>query len=94
MVGTAPIFYRVLVDHQVADHLDRPGQSLVVKKLVPPVPDTGRYIVDGMVPLQNRRIVFGCMEQFRKFVSDVPETFPRELWPPAFDGYWDVDDDA
>lgn len=57
------------------------------------VPDTGRYIVDGMVPLQNRRIAFDCFERFRKFVSDVPGMFPRELLSQAFGGFWDVDEE-
>ena len=78
MIGTAPVFYRIVIDQNLAHNIDRPGQSLTVKKLVPPVADLGRYMVDGMVPLENRQVVFRCLNQFRKFVSDGDFTYTDE----------------
>lgn len=87
MIGTAPVFYRILITQSLSENLHRPGQTLVVKKLIPPVPDMGRYIVDGMVPLENRKIVFKCWELFKMFVSHgVSVTFPLDLLALDEDG--------
>jgi len=69
MIGSAPVFYRTTMESSLVDHLERPGQSLILKKFVPSVPDQGRYVVDGMVPLENRKIVFQCLELFRKLLQ-------------------------
>lgn len=69
MIGTAPIFYRISIGNQLVQNLDQVGQSLTIRKFVPPVADQSRYIVEGMVPLENRKLVFRYLEEFRKLVS-------------------------
>ena len=69
MIGTAPIFYRISIGNQLAQNLDQVGQSLTIRKFVPPVADQNRYVVEGMVPLENRKLVFKYLEEFRKLVS-------------------------
>ncbi|KAK6974770.1 hypothetical protein R3P38DRAFT_3411506 [Favolaschia claudopus] len=43
-----------------------PTQVTFVSKLVPPVPNLANYISEGMVPLENRRIVFQCLTAFKQ----------------------------
>ena len=72
MVGTAPTFYRVTVTTALIDALATstyPAESTVVLKYTPPVPDPVNYSIQGMRPLENRRIVFQCLEAFKAVIT-------------------------
>lgn len=68
MVGPCPVFYKVPVTQDLVDALvtgQYPAQPTIVQRLVPPVPDPNSYRRRGMTPLENRRIVFQCLEAMR-----------------------------
>ncbi|KIL62602.1 hypothetical protein M378DRAFT_80878 [Amanita muscaria Koide BX008] len=68
MVGPCPIFYKIPVTQALVDALitaQYPPQPTIVQRLVPPVPDPSSYRRHGMNPLENRRIVFQCLEAMR-----------------------------
>ncbi|KAJ7709498.1 hypothetical protein B0H17DRAFT_1190703 [Mycena rosella] len=72
MFGTGPIFYKIPISSELVTAIDRaqyPPNATVVSKLVPPVPDLYQYLEEGMVPLENRRVVFQCLAAFRQFVA-------------------------
>lgn len=65
MVGTAPIFYRVIVTERLLralKHGSYPDEETIVLRFVPPVPQREDYLSFGMRPVANRRIVFQCFE--------------------------------
>jgi hypothetical protein len=71
MVGNAPVFYRTFVTTALTDGLyesTRPKKSTTVLRYNPPVPDFRRYISEGMRPLENRRVVFQCLEAFKAVI--------------------------
>jgi hypothetical protein len=68
MVGARPIFYKVPVTQALVSALitaQYPAQPTIVQRLVPPVPDEETYMIHGMNPLADRRIVFQCLEAMR-----------------------------
>ncbi|KAJ7769118.1 hypothetical protein DFH07DRAFT_290430 [Mycena maculata] len=71
VTGTALTFYKIPISEDLLDAISRaqyPTAPTVVHKLVPPVPNLHKYLSEGMVSLDNRRIVFQCLEAFRQFV--------------------------
>ncbi|KAJ7851442.1 hypothetical protein B0H14DRAFT_3661335 [Mycena olivaceomarginata] len=61
MFGTAPTFYKIPISSELVTAIGRaqyPPNATIVSKLVPPVPDLYGYLKEGMVPLENRRVVF------------------------------------
>lgn len=48
-----------------------PENVTIVRKFVPPVLDLPNYATQGMVPLQNRRVLFRCFEAFKIFVRSL-----------------------
>ncbi|KAJ7082378.1 hypothetical protein B0H15DRAFT_852732 [Mycena belliarum] len=72
LLGTAPIFYQIPISSELVTAIARaqhPQNPTIVKKLVPPVPHLHKYLRDGMVLLENRRIVFQCLTAFKQFVG-------------------------
>ena len=68
MVGTAPYFYRVLITEALLTAVETASflnEETVVLRFIPPVPDMDSYVFDGMRPLENRRIIFQCLEAFK-----------------------------
>lgn len=68
MVGPCPIFYKIPVTQALVDALitaQYPAQPTIVQRLVPPVPNPNLYRRHGMNPLENRAIVFQCLEAMR-----------------------------
>jgi len=68
MVGPCPVFYKIPVTQSLVDALataQYPLQPTVVKMLLPPVPNINQYCRYGMNFLENRRIVFQCLEALR-----------------------------
>ena len=69
--GTAPMFYKIPVTADLFECLTTaqfPSQKTTVQRLIPPVPDMSRLLEDGMLPLENRRIILQCFEAFKQFV--------------------------
>ncbi|KAF9065411.1 hypothetical protein BDP27DRAFT_1269355 [Rhodocollybia butyracea] len=65
MVGPRPIFYKVPVTQDLVSYLSTgqyPSQPTIVQRLVPPVADKEAYMVHGMNPLADRRVVFRCLK--------------------------------
>ena len=71
MVGSAPIFYNIVLTekllHCIYDGI-YPSEETVVLKYVPPVPVPAHYQSFGIRPLENRRIVFQCLEAFKSLI--------------------------
>ncbi|OJA09320.1 hypothetical protein AZE42_07477 [Rhizopogon vesiculosus] len=69
MSGTTPIFYKIPITEELIDAIScaqHPPNQTVVDKLVPPVPHLHSYSSDGMIPLENRRIIIQCLEAFKQ----------------------------
>ncbi|KAM6499421.1 hypothetical protein JOM56_004929 [Amanita muscaria] len=72
MVGTAPSFYRTTISESLLNALvtaSYPTDKTVVFRFIPPVPNQMCYTIDGMRPLGNRRVVFQCLEAFKRFIK-------------------------
>ena len=68
MVGSAPIFYRIIVTAALIDALvtsTYPVEPTIVLKCIPPVPNPARYDIEGMQSLENRGIVTRFLEAFK-----------------------------
>ena len=71
MVGISPVFYRVIVTTALIDALvtsTYPVETTTVLRYVPPVPDPENYATEGMRPLENRRVVFQCLEALKEII--------------------------
>jgi hypothetical protein len=76
MTGTTPIFYRIPVTVALLRALataqyppaQYPDEETVVLRFIPPVPNQGRYRLDGMRPLENRWIILQCFEAFKALI--------------------------
>lgn len=74
MVGTAPVFYKMLITKELADAVAFgifPPNPTVVYRHIPSVPRPTRLLSEGMKPLDNRTVILRCFEGFKKFI--VPE---------------------
>ncbi len=72
MVGTAPIFYHMIVTAALIDALvtsTYPAEPTILFKCVPPVPNHAKYAFQGIRPLENRRVVFQCLEAFKAVIE-------------------------
>ena len=71
MVATAPIFYRIPITQELLFSIvtsQYPAQVTVVQRFIPPVAVPEAYRQEGMVPLENRQVVFQCFEAMKQFV--------------------------
>lgn len=71
MVGSTTIFYRTIVTQSLLDSLvtlTYPTEDTIVLKYIPPVPQPHLYPTLGMVPSENRNIVFKCFEAFKGII--------------------------
>ncbi|KAJ7057881.1 hypothetical protein C8F01DRAFT_1151431 [Mycena amicta] len=71
MVGTAPMFYKIPISSELVTAIataQYPPNVTTVSKFIPPVPDIRSYISEGMDPLENRQVVFQCLEAFKQFL--------------------------
>jgi hypothetical protein len=72
LTGTAPIFYKITITSALLEAISTaqyPPQQTVVHRFTPPVPDPNRYSRDGMMPLENRRVVLQCFEAFKTIMG-------------------------
>ena len=77
MTGTAPAFYRIPVTPALLEAIEDgyyPSEETVVLRFVPRVPIQENYH-DGMLSLDNRRVILQSLEAFKEI------TCVRPLWP-------------
>jgi hypothetical protein len=68
ITGTASTFYKITVTRELSKAVEGgiyPKITTTVRKFVPPV---AGYPAEGMVPLEDRRLLFKCYEAFKQFV--------------------------
>ncbi|KAF8342276.1 uncharacterized protein EI90DRAFT_1325241 [Cantharellus anzutake] len=68
MIGSAPTFFKIPVSEALVKAIvtgQYPAFATTVQRLVPPVPDRLNYMIQGMKPLENRRVVFQCFQAFK-----------------------------
>jgi hypothetical protein len=66
--GSAPTFYKIPVTQNLVDAVTTaqyPPDETIVCKLLLPLPNIVNTLEEGMVPLENRRIMFQCFEAFK-----------------------------
>lgn len=71
MVGTAPIFYHIVVTEKLLGCVSQgtyPSEETVVHKYVPHVPHPYLYGLFGIRRLENRHVVFRCFEAFKPLI--------------------------
>jgi hypothetical protein len=71
MVGSVPTFYKIHVKQALVDAVQTgayPTAVTTVHKLVPPVADINQLGRQGMRPLNNRAVILGCFEAFKRFI--------------------------
>jgi len=71
MIGTAPIFYKILFTMGLADGITYgffPPLPTFVYFHAPAVPRPHRRLSEGMMPLDNRHIVLRYYEAFKRFI--------------------------
>ncbi|PPQ83398.1 hypothetical protein CVT25_003845 [Psilocybe cyanescens] len=72
LTGSAPFFYKIPVTEDLVNDVvsgKYPAEPVIVQRLVPPVQDQRHYHQQGMMPVENRRIVFQCLEALRGVLS-------------------------
>jgi len=70
--GTAPMFYKIPITTNLLESIATaqfPPQQTIVQRLIPPVPNMSRLLEDGMIPLDNRRVILQCFEAFKQFLQ-------------------------
>ncbi|KAJ7759988.1 hypothetical protein B0H16DRAFT_1415663 [Mycena metata] len=71
LVGTSPIFYNVPLTEELVRCVERgeyPTTPTIVAVHLPDLPRPHRRWVEGMEPLDNRRIILECYEAFKAFI--------------------------
>ncbi|KAF9471085.1 hypothetical protein BDN70DRAFT_605389 [Pholiota conissans] len=72
ILGSSPVFYKIDVTRELAEAVKRgvcPSTTTVVERHVPAVPRPEKRDEEGMKPLDNRRIMLGCYQAMKKFIS-------------------------
>ncbi|PPQ93700.1 hypothetical protein CVT25_001741 [Psilocybe cyanescens] len=72
MIGTAPIFYRILVTTTLLEALaaaSYPREETTVLRFIPSVPNQERYLEEGMHPIVNRHAILQCFEGFKAVIN-------------------------
>ncbi|OBZ76165.1 hypothetical protein A0H81_03373 [Grifola frondosa] len=71
IIGTFPSFFKIPITKELAECVQRgmyPENPTVVLGHVPDIPRPHRKWSEGMIPLDNRRIILQCFEAFKQFV--------------------------
>ncbi|KAJ7079721.1 hypothetical protein B0H15DRAFT_804287 [Mycena belliarum] len=72
LVGTSPTFYKVPLTEELVRCVERgeyPTTPTIVAVHLPDLPRPHRRWVEGMKPLDNRRIILECYEAFKAFIT-------------------------
>ncbi|KAF8266449.1 hypothetical protein EI94DRAFT_1733002 [Lactarius quietus] len=68
MIRSAPRFYKITITQALADAVMTPQfpiEETIMERFVPPVPNMDEFLVEGMQPLENRRVCFQSFEALR-----------------------------
>jgi len=71
MLGTAPSFFKIPVTQELISAVELgeyPSTPTVVTMHVPDIPRPSCRVAEGMMPLDNRQVIFACFEAFKQFV--------------------------
>lgn len=71
MLGTSPTFFKIPITQALVSAVelgDYPTEPTVVSMHTPEIPRPSCRAAEGMVPLDNREIIFACFEAFKQFV--------------------------
>ncbi|KAJ7696627.1 hypothetical protein B0H14DRAFT_3529712 [Mycena olivaceomarginata] len=68
LVGTSPTFYTVPLTEELVRCVERGETPTIVAVHLPDLPRPHRQWVEGMKPLDNRRIILECYEAFKAFI--------------------------
>jgi len=71
MLGTAPSFFKIPITQELVSAVELgkyPATPTTVTVHVPDIPRPSCRIAEGMVPLDNREVIFACFEAFKQFV--------------------------
>ena len=78
MMGSAPAFYRIPVTPALLQAIEGgyyPSEETVALRFVPRIPSQESYL-DGMLSLDNRRIILQSLEAFKALIARVCPPFP------------------
>ena len=70
MVGTSPTFFKIPVTQALATAVELgeyPTEPTVVSMHTPEISRPSCRVAEGMIPLDNREIIFACFEAFKQF---------------------------
>lgn len=68
MVGTMPVLYKIEVSGELVECVQTaqvPPTTTKVQRLILPVEGS---VHDGMIPVENRKIMLACLEAFKALV--------------------------
>jgi hypothetical protein len=71
LVGSSPTFFKMPITEDLAQCVESgkfPLDKTTVTGHIPVIPCPSRRLIEGMVPLDNRRAILKCYESFKKFV--------------------------
>ena len=72
MTGTFPKFYKIPVTEELVTGVETaqyPANTTIVHGHIPEIPRPTKGEEEGMVPLDNRRVILACFEAFKQFVN-------------------------
>ncbi|KAI6131821.1 hypothetical protein EV401DRAFT_2193535 [Pisolithus croceorrhizus] len=72
MMGTCPIFYKIEVTGELVKAVAGgiyPTTQTIVHAHIPAVPRHRLHWIEGMKPLDSRRVILSCFEAFKRFVN-------------------------
>jgi hypothetical protein len=72
ITGTFPKFYKIPVTAELVMGIETaqyPANTTIVHGHIPEIPRPTKGEEEGMVPLDNRRIILACFEAFKQFVD-------------------------
>ena len=70
ILGTSPTFFKIPVTQALASAVELgeyPTEPTVVSMHTPEIPRPSCRVAEGMIPLDNREIIFACFEAFKQF---------------------------
>ncbi|KAL0948784.1 hypothetical protein HGRIS_008914 [Hohenbuehelia grisea] len=74
LVGSTPAFYKITVTRELMTALataQYPEVPTVVEKFLPPVEDPLAFYQSGMRKLNDRAVVFQCLQAFKQIVEKI-----------------------
>ena len=71
-IASAHFFYKITITQALVDAVRRksksPAEEIIIERFIPPVRDIDDFLRDGMLPLDNRRVIFQCYEALKELL--------------------------